>query len=273
MKLKVLLTTILLYFIFTANAQNLKQKDKIINLIKAKAISEISTKCIDIDLDYIFSYRVGESMYFEVYQYKNGTLVQTISEPGNISFDYNDAIVHKPSSFVLKSYHYQCCGESPFPSFRKFTFHDDTSNLVENYVFYDYENYCNDERIWDYLFFPDKTLPKPYTAKIIVDNYNVRFSADLQKHNAEFVCVENTNIIGYLKKNATVTVLAEEERADSNLRTWFYVEIKKEDLNCKTCGSPLSFDYFKGQKLRAWISDKYIVKQKKTQWQTNKINK
>jgi len=267
MKNRIVLTVIFLNLIFSLNAQSFTQLNKIVESIRKTTKSEIITKCFDMDNDgdndYLFSYRLGESMYFKVFINKNGNYELVNSEFGNISYDYENAVDFKPSTFVLNSKLSQCCGESPFNSFRKFRYNNHDIDTLVNYVLYDYRTYCHDERVWDYLFDSDEILSAPYSVKITIDNYNVRFSADMDKHNADFVCVENTNIIGQLKKNAIVTVIAEEKRqADKNLRTWLYVEIDKSDLNFETCSSPFAYDFFKGQKLRAWISDKYTEKLK-----------
>jgi hypothetical protein len=82
----------------------------------------------------------------------------------------------------------------------------------------------------------------------------------MNEHKADFVCVENSNIIGQLKINAIVKVLAEKKGKDKDLRTWLYVEIDKSDLNNETCNCPLTYD-FKEQKLRGWISDKNTIRQ------------
>lgn len=257
------LTVFWLSNMIAVNAQNLGDLQKIMQSIKKNTFGEIATKCIDLDndrdYDYIFSYSCGETNCFEVYLTINGKLEKVIQEFGYISYSYKNSIEFQPSHFILESYLTHCCGESPFESHRKFIFKNDHYEVVENYVNYNHENYCLDDRIEDNLFFPSHFLTNIYTVKIKEEKINIRFSADLEEHKADFVCVENSNIIGQLKKNAEVTVLAEEKGKDKNLRTWLYVEINKSDLNIETCSSPLTFD-FEGQKLRGWICDKNTIR-------------
>jgi hypothetical protein len=240
------------------NAQDLNELKRILELIKGNAIGEVSTKCIDLnsdgDYDFLFTYRCGESNCFEVFLTINGNLELVIKEFGDISYDYENSIDFKPSDLILKSDFNHCCGESPFDSFRRFVFKDDKIKIVENYVRYDHENYCYDDRIWNYTFVPMKFLSNSYSVKITKEKTNIRFSADLKDHKADFVCIENSNIIGQLKLNSEVNVLAEKKGKDGDLRTWLYVEISESDLDVKTCSSPLTYD-FKGQKLRGWISN------------------
>lgn len=258
---------IFLFIIFigqisTVNAQELIDLQKITESIKENAIGDISTICIDFDNDgdndYLFTYSCGESNCFEVFLTINGKLERVIKEFGYISYNYENSIDFQPSYLILKSDLNHCCGESPFDSFRRFVFKNDKFYIIENYIRYDHENYCLDDRLWDYSFFPTKFLLNSYSVKMTKEN-NIRFSADLEEHKADFVCVENSNIIGQLKKDTEVTVIAEKSGEDKDIRTWLYVEIDESDLEIKTCSSPLSYD-FKGQKLRGWISDKYTIK-------------
>ena len=235
------------------------------NTIAKSAYGEIDIHCIDLDNDgdndYLFSYICGEPMCFEVYLTINGRLNKVIKEYGRISFDYQSSINFLPSKMLLKADFNHCCGESPFNSFRRFTFHNDNFKLIENYVLFDHENYCEDERIWDYNIIPRDFTKTDYSVRITKDGNNVRFSADLESHIAEFTCVENTNIIGQLKEDAVVDVLTEYKGRDSESRTWLYVEISSPDLKTTRCNSPLSYE-FENQKLRGWISNKYTARLK-----------
>jgi len=261
---KIILSILLLSKIFSLNAQDLIELKEIHKSIKEKATGEISVKCIDLDndgdKDFLFTYPRGESDYFEVYLTINGKLKNVISEFGSISFDYKNSFDFKASLIILKSDFNHCCGESPFDSSRRFTFNNDNFEIIENYVRYDHENYCFDQRLWDYKFFPSRFLKNPYSVIITENNNNVRFSSDLENHKADFICIDNSNIIGQLNKNAKVIVLAEEKGKDRDLRTWLYVEINESDLNTKTCNNPLNYN-FKGQTLRGWISDRNTIKQ------------
>ena len=262
---RIISTIVLLFQIFTVSAQDLSELNKIIDSIKKKSIGEISTKCIDLDndgdKDYLFIYRCGESNCFEIYLTIDKKLERVIQELGNISYDFKDSVDFKTSYLELKSELNHCCGESPFDSYRKFVFKNDSYEIIENYVRYDYENYCVDDKIWYYTFLPSNFSSNYYSVKITENINNIRFSADLEKHKADFVCIESSNVIGQLKKNAIVNVLAEKKGKDEDLRTWLYVEIDESDLNKETCNSPLTYE-FKEQKLRGWISNKYTMRQK-----------
>ena len=37
---------------------------------------------------------------------------------------------------------------------RSFIFKKDHIEILDNYVSYDYKNYCSDDRLWDYSFYP-----------------------------------------------------------------------------------------------------------------------
>lgn len=259
MKLKII--TILLFSTFAIglNAQVSNEFEVIINSIRKKTFGKISVKCIDLDNDgdndLLFTYRCGEANCFDIYMMTKKGFNNILSEFGNITFDYKDSKDLKPSQIILKSDLNHCCGESPFGSFRQFIFQNDKPIIIGNYVRYNYEDYCKD-KLWEYTFYPHQISTSKYSVRITKDEYNVRFSADLENHKADFTCIDNSNIIGQLKENSVITVLAENKGKDHELRTWLYVEIKGSDLKAETCNSPLSYG-FKGQKLRGWISDKY----------------
>lgn len=248
-----------------ADAQKFAELGKIVDSIKKNALGEISTKCFDLDNDgdndYIFFYCCGESNCFDVYLTINGKLECVIHEFGTISYDIKNSVDFNTSLLILQSDYNHCCGESPFDSRRSFIFKKDHIEILDNYVSYDYKNYCSDDRLWDYSFYPSTYLPYSYFVKIAEEKTNIRFSADLLEHNADFVCIENTNVIGQLQINALIRVLAEHKGKDHDLRTWLYVEIEEYNLNSETCTSPISYD-FEGQKLRGWISDKNTIRLK-----------
>lgn len=250
--------------IFISFSQDLNRIDEIHNQIKERAIDDVSMKCIDLDNDndndFIFIYRCGESSCFDIYLSGSYGFKKIVdSEPGNVSYDFDNSVNSGLSNLIIESSHNHCCGESPFISFRQFCFIDDSLEIIENYVRFDYENYCFDANSWDYIFTPEQFLASPYIVIITNQDYNVRFSADLEDHKADFTCFDNSNIIGKLKLNSSVKVLAEKKGKDSSLRTWLYVEIDKSYLNFKYCEDPLTYD-FKEQKLRGWISNKFTVK-------------
>lgn len=212
----------------------------------------------DSDLDVIINSQCSESKCLEVYLNIEGNYKNVISEFGSINFTLTDSKKGETSKLVLNSVTNHCCGESPFGSSRDFIFVKDRVIVKNNYVSYNYEFY-NDEDNYRLTLEPHKLLEKPYYVNIIVDNYNVRFSADLDNHNSTFTCPDKTNIIAKLKKGTTVKVIGEFEGNDYKKRTWLYVEIPNESINNNECSSPISYGFDK-QKLRGWISNKYVEK-------------
>ena len=123
---RIVLINILTVQIFSVNAQELIELEKVVDLIKVNAIGEITTKCIDLDndsdKDYLIICCCGESSCFEVFLTIEGKLELVISEFGNISYDFKSSVDFKPSYLMLQSDFNHCCGESPFDSHRKFIF-------------------------------------------------------------------------------------------------------------------------------------------------------
>ncbi|MBL7559582.1 hypothetical protein JAO71_07180 [Olleya sp. YSTF-M6] len=212
----------------------------------------------DSDLDVIINSQCSESKCLEVYLNIGGKYKSVISEFGSISIKLTNSEKGETSKLVLNSVTNHCCGESPFGSNRDFIFIKDKVITKNNYVSYNHEFY-NDEDNYRLTLTPYKLLTKEYEIKITVDSYNVRFSADLNQHNSTFTCPEKTNIIAKLKKGATVKVIGEFKGNDSEERTWLYVEATNEAINDNDCSSPISYKFDK-QKLRGWISDKYVEK-------------
>lgn len=228
----------------------------------ANTSEDFSIKLIDVDndhdLDYIFSFGCGEGNCLRVHLNTNGTYKKVIDEFGVVSVDFIDSRNNKASKLTLNSVTNHCCGESPFGSHRDFSFVADEVVLENNYVSYNHE-YYNDEDNYRLVLLPGDALEEAYDVRITTDNYNVRFSADLNSHNASFTCDEQTNIIAKLYKGAVVSVLATYKGNDHEERTWLYVEISNEAINDDVCSSPISYD-FEQQKLRGWISNKYVEK-------------
>lgn len=228
----------------------------------ANSSSEFSTKLIDLDndgdLDYIFSFGCGEGNCLRLYLKTNDKYIKVIDEFGIVSYNFMDSKENKASKLILNSISNHCCGESPFGSNRDFSFNNNKLTIENNYVYYNYEIY-NEEDNYRLTLVPDKILHKGYQVTIKIDNYNVRFSADLKQHNSTFTCPEKTNIIAKLRKGAIVKVIGEFKGNDSEERTWLYVEIPNQAINDNECPSPISYGFEK-QKLRGWISNKYVKK-------------
>ncbi len=212
----------------------------------------------DNDLDYIFSYGCGEQNCLRIYLNKRGTYEKVVNEFGLESFYITDSKNGEISQLVLNSVTNHCCGESPFGSYRDFIFVNDQVTVKNNYIIYNHQ-YYNDEDNYRLTLIPETFLDKAYEVSITIDNYNVRFSADLDTHNAMFTCPDSTNIIAKLIEGSNATVIAEYKGNDYEERTWLYVEIPDESIYENECSSPISYG-FKNQKLRGWISDKYVHK-------------
>ncbi len=231
----------------TQNSGFQKQFDSIENKIKEKQINDFEKKSKDLDGDgdddFIYLYQCGESDCIDIYMNKEEKLTKEISE---LCFKY----LLKENKILIKRNH--CCGESPYTSYRTFEFKKDSINLLDNYVlFNDSKEFLSPKEM-------DISLNN-YDVKIENDNYNIRFSPVIREYKEDesyFSCVPNTNIIGKLKKNSILKVLFEIKKED---RTWLFVEIKKNNLNSELCDNPINYNY-KGQMLRAWISDTFTSK-------------
>ena len=265
MKINVLVFYAFLIFPLATFAQvKSKNIDDIIKNYRDSAnnVLGFSVKLIDLDndndLDYIFSFGCGEGNCLRVHLNINGNYKKVIDEFGHESFYFTDAIKKQASNLVLNAINNHCCGESPFGSNRDFSFTNNKVLVKNNYVSYNHEIY-NDEDNTRLTLIPDRLLNKTYEVNITLDNYNVRFSADLESHNATFTCPEKTNIIAKLNKGTTVKVLGEFKGNDYKERTWLYVEIPNKSINSNKCSSPINYG-FAEQKLRGWISNKYAEK-------------
>jgi len=259
MKMKKILTVLILIFPITTFSQVDEQLERIIQENSKISIGDVNIKVVDLDNDldndYILYFQHGESKHIIVYLNVNNKLEKKVDEFGFLSFDVENSNDLKASSIIVKSKLWFCCGESPFVSFRSFKFANDSIFLIDNYVIYN-DIYCKDSS-YNIIKEPYKLINEPYFVEINIDNYNVRFSADLSNHNASFVCLDNTNIISQLKKGSIVKVIGEYEGKDKSERTWLYVEIDAQSINSDFCNFPLKYG-FEDQKLRAWISNKYV---------------
>jgi len=249
-----LIISIVFFFIFYFNySQNglESQLGLIEEKIESKSMNSFEKLEIDLDndndLDYVYLYQCAEPRCIEVYLNINQKLEKVISEFCYDYYLYDD----EKKGLVIKQNH--CCGESPFTSNRVFNFDSDKAIIKENYVVFNdsYE-----------LLKPELYLTSIYDVKILNKNYNVRFSPNIGKYdNTEsiFSCEPNTNIIGKLKQNSSVKVLAE---LIKEKRIWLFVEIDNDSLNFIKCENPIDFDY-ENQKLRGWISNNFVEKIKK----------
>jgi len=262
-KLQVILATILIIPLLAYSQNN--SIDKIIDNYKKNYLtpgSDLNQKIVDLDndndLDYIFSFSCGEGNCLRVFINENGSFKKVIDEFGIVSFDLSNSQRNSPSKIILKSKTNHCCGESPYGSFREFYFNNNQMYVKSNYVIYNYDSYNNEDN-YRLIINPWKILDQAYDITILFDNYNVRFSADLDSHNSTFTCPDQTNIIAKLKKNSTVKVIAEHKGNDHEQRTWLYVEIPNSAIQENSCPPPLTYE-FENQKLRGWISNKSVRK-------------
>lgn len=217
--------------------------------IKSKAIGGKFTKKI-IDLnhdqkeDIIYFYQCGEPNCIQIFLNINGQYKQLLNE------QYTTYILQKTGRderlhLILK----HCCGESPYYSNRVFEFNQASAELKENYVL------INKEYVKDSKLLTPLSYHKPASGKITFDNYNMRFSPEINslKYPFEYGCEDGTNIIAKLKSGAAVQILSELVEKD---RTWLFVEVDRYSIKGKH--NPVDFD-FKDQKLRGWVSNKYVV--------------
>lgn len=144
-----------------------------------------------------------------------------------------------------------CCGESPFLSHRVFSFANGEANLYQNYVLL---NSSYDEN--QSLLKPEFYNKISKYGIVTFNNYNMRFApyiSDKKHEKFDYGCERNSNIIAKLKKDAQVKILSILRKPKRN---WYFIEVKKNVIN-GDC-NPITFD-FSDQKLRGWISDKYIA--------------
>ncbi len=243
--------TLLIIFFITSFSFSQAELSKEIELMEKKIKASSATKDFqkleidldnDKDLDYIYLYQCAEPKCIEVYLNINQKLEKVISE-----FCYDYYLYNNPlKELIIKQNH--CCGESPFTSNRVFNFDLDKIITKENYVIFNGS---------DELLEANLNLSSPYNVKILNNNYNVRFSPNIREFNEDesmFACEPNTNIIGKLKENSSVRVLAELIKEN---RIWLFVEIDKINLNFNQCRNPIDYD-FNEQKLRGWISNSFV---------------
>ena len=195
--------------------------------------------------DVIYSYTCGELFCIRVFL--------------NINGQYEEKLYGLYSYFSLYSfydkkrlhlYEYSCCGESPFFSNKIYEFNKTSAILVEDYI------ETNDDYVENRFLKPSKYLYKSYSVKIFNDDYNLRFSPDMEPFELNddifFTCDTKTNIIAKIKANSIVKVLAEFKTKE---RKWLYVEVEKQSIKDKC-----RITDFESQAIRGWISGNYVEK-------------
>lgn len=201
--------------------------------------------------DVIYFFNCGEPFCIKIFLSDNDKYKEVLFEQcSNYSlWRTNDKEV------ILKLELFQCCGESPYFSERKFKFKDLESQLLENFVSINPDYVSNTKWLK-----PESFLNTSYFVKNTIEDYNLRFSPSIDnldkelKESFQFGCEEGTNIISKIKLNSKIKVLAELIKND---RTWLFVEVESKYLN-KKC-NPVDFD-FDNQSLRGWISNKFVEK-------------
>lgn len=219
--------------------------------IKSRAIGGRFTKqMVDLNKDQkddvIYLYECGEPKCIQVFLNINGQYKEQVNE------QFTNYIILETTpkkQIYLRLLH--CCGESPYSSMRMFEFNQISAELKENYVL------TNKDYVKNTKFLTPLAYQKPTLGKVTFDNYNLRFSPDVNplKYSFDYGCEEGTNIIAKLKSGSVVQILSELIDKD---RTWLFVEVNSSSINGKH--NPVDFD-FKGQHLRGWISSKKVERQ------------
>lgn len=236
-------------------AQN-QQIDKIEQEIRSGAIGgEFEKLSIDLNNDnipdIIYLYQAAEPKAIEVYLNMDGTYKRMLKEMCSSYSLWQVGDVKK-----LQLTLYTCCGESPYISKRMFSFKQSQAQLLENYVITNRDYVAN-----AYLLVPEIYLPDTYYVRTTTENYNMRFLPSIDKFREadsetfSYGCEDGTNIIAKIKIGSQLKVLAELIEKD---RTWLFVEMEESAI-AEGC-NPLNFD-FDNQKLRGWVSGKFVKKE------------
>lgn len=249
------LTLLFLTFITQIFGQT-SQLDKIESEIKENAMmGKFDKQIIDLNNDgkddIIYLYQCGEPKCIKVFLNVGGLYKEQISEQCTSSFLWN---VENKKILNLGLTH--CCGESPYFSNRTFEFNQTSATLKDNYVLTNSEY---TEQIS--LLTPFSYSTNPFFVKVSLDNYNLRFSPSIEKLEGKaketftYACEDGTNIIAKLKITSRIKVLSELIEKD---RKWLFVEVENSMI-AEKC-NPINFE-FKEQKLRGWVSDKYVERE------------
>lgn len=205
----------------------------------------------DTQSDVIYLYSCGEPLCVNVFLNINDSYQSVLYEQCS---NY-DLYKITDGKLALKLNLFHCCGESPYESIRSFEFNGKSAILKENYVKINEKYILNNK-----IIVPEYSLLEPYFVRNTVTDYNIRSTPSvetLEKREIElftYGCEVGTNIIAKINLNSKIKVLSELIQND---RTWLFVEIEGSDLNSKC--NPVDFE-FKNQKLRGWISSKFITK-------------
>lgn len=248
------LLTILLLFIYIQSQAQTNQLKKIEKFIRDNAMGNKFEKQI-IDLnndqvdDYIYLYQCGEPKCIKVYLNIKGVLKEQISEQ---CWTNKLSSANNKKKLTLTLAH--CCGESPYVSIRSFEFSNSQAVIKDNYVL------TNTEYTGSSMLSPDFYNSQSETAVINTSDYNLRFSpsTDLlqgeEKETFTYGTSEGTNIIAQIKMGSIINILSELIQKD---KTWLFIEVDSVSLIGKN--HPVDFN-FKDQKLRGWVSSKYVTR-------------
>ena len=249
-----LLTTLSLLMLTSALGQKATLPQIEEQIKKDTADGQFTKQSVDLNQDgkedVIYLYQCGEPKCIRVLLKQQDEYREVIAEQCSSYTLWN-----KDSYSMLHLVMTSCCGESPFVSHRSYAFDTLRALLKENYVITNTSYVDATELVTPMVY-----VTKPYEVTINNANYNLRFAPDVAPlqgktlENFTFGCDEGTNVIAKLKSEATASVLAELIAPD---RTWLFVEVTKEAL-AGDC-NPITFD-FENQKLRGWISNKYVSK-------------
>jgi hypothetical protein len=252
---KIFLILLLSSFLFQAFGQisSLKDLDDKVWKYAKEAFDREEYNRVIVDLnndkndDVIYSYICGELNCIRVFLNLNGR--------------YEEKLYAFYSSYSLSEskrlhlYEYSCCGETPFFSNRIYAFHATSTILAENYI------ETNGDYTQNKFLAPSNLLYKPYDVKILNDDYNLRFSPDMELFEGSdedfmFTCETKTNIIAKISANAIVKVLAEFETKE---RKWLYVEVEKQSIKDRCYITDFEEENIsQNQAIRGWISGNYV---------------
>jgi hypothetical protein len=204
--------------------------------------------------DLLYYYAVGEIHNFRAYiRYKDEYIRKIDILCGNYSIYRDD----RTDDTRIRLQEWGCCGENPF--FRTWTYKFDgiAVSITENYI------ETNEEYTEGKKTAPASWLDAPYYVTTLNDNYNLRFSPDMDAFTNEadvwFTCRPNTNIIATVKSGIRLKVLSEQSGEG---RTWLYVEVEIDALRDK-CDTETDFDKenLPTPVLRGWVSGRYTERE------------
>ena len=198
--------------------------------------------------DYVYTYSCGESDCIEVYLNKNDKLIKILYE---MQKNYGIWLINGRKMLRLEMN--ECCGESPFHSYRTYFFTSDKAILEENYVL----------THKSYVIYTDELTPavyhsKPYFVRVLKQDYNLRYAPKIEKvkksnDDFQFTCEDRTNIITNNKINTRLKVLSEKIQQGKN---WLFIEV-----SCADTHPDRSYDEFKPQNIRGWVSAKFVQRE------------